>query len=832
MAIIAALINLAIGLLINVAVALVQTMLTAAEEQRAGPNLKGEETSGSETPLSFIVGTYASAGHFKYHGSWGTAGGAPTAYYTKETEFSSLPISQFVGLFVDKEKMVFNNSAGLTDKGYPVSNKNDGSRDNMWVRFYDGSQTSADALLRAKFGYDATRPYLADMIGRGVAKCVITCRTQNEVFKGFPKVKMVMKGSRIYDPRKDTSVGGVGNHRFNDPATYEWSGNQILIAYNILRGIYYKDDLAVVSFFYGGKLDGWQLPFDAWTAAMNVADQDITLSGGGTEKRFWGGDEIFVNENYADVAQRFLTASNARICEIGGRFDIVCGEPRVAAFAITDEDFEVLNNAQTATLFPGINQTKNSITGTYMEPEEGWIKKQLPTYAPTEYLSEDDDIPRHSSVSLDSVISNTHGQRIVMTMLRDARRFKTHAGVLPPKFWEMTPLDTLAWTSEREGYSSKLFEITAMDDLANSFQATVMKEVDPSDFGAGASDEIDYNIVPMVTAPTPVQYIVSWSALASSIDDDNAARRVAVLVGWDADTDDIKNIQVQVRLKESQEVVFNQGDIDPKLGMVKLSSPAFLPAVEYQVRGKYIPISSRSTGWSGWLDVTMLDLGVGFLDFDQAVNDAREFVNEGRVNLLQELDDISVQVASQDLANFDDAQQIRRELVATNGNITASYNEAITVAVGPDSAIAQSITALEAEVGTNVTANTTAIQALSTQVSVIDDEVATSADAITALEGVVGYASGSATFRMQTGFTPDSGFTSKIGMQVTSNNGVDWSSAGFYIQATPTTSMMILDADKIIIRSETGSPVKFEGGTWEGEKILFNFNTGYARFGT
>lgn len=55
--------------------------------------------------------------------------------------------------------------------------------------------------------------------------------------------------------------------------------------------------------------------------------------------------------------------------------------------------------------------------------------------------------------------------------------------------------------------------------------------------------------------------------------------------------------------------------------------------------------------------------------------------------------------AELDAQFFLDRQEWRFQLRATSDRVTASYSEAITVAVGPDSAIAQSITELEAQVG-------------------------------------------------------------------------------------------------------------------------------------
>jgi hypothetical protein len=52
---------------------------------------------------------------------------------------------------------------------------------------------------------------------------------QPDIMPGFPDVLFVIKGRKLYDPRKDSTNGGVGPHRFTDPTTWEWSDNAELV---------------------------------------------------------------------------------------------------------------------------------------------------------------------------------------------------------------------------------------------------------------------------------------------------------------------------------------------------------------------------------------------------------------------------------------------------------------------------------------------------------------------------------------------------------------------------------------------------------------------------
>ena len=108
-----------------------------------------------------------------------------------------------------------------------------------WCRFKDGSQTVVDPMLLDKYGSAGARPWEATMVGRGVAYAVMTYlwRDSPQIWDGRPTEKFVVKGIRLYDPRKDTTAGGSGAHRYGTTSTHEWSDNPVVMIYNLLRGI-------------------------------------------------------------------------------------------------------------------------------------------------------------------------------------------------------------------------------------------------------------------------------------------------------------------------------------------------------------------------------------------------------------------------------------------------------------------------------------------------------------------------------------------------------------------------------------------------------------------
>jgi hypothetical protein len=144
-------------------------------------------------------------------------------------------------------------------------------------------------------------------------------------------------------------------------------------------------------------------------------------------------------------------------------------------------------------------------------------------------------------------------------------------------------------------------------------------------------------------------------------------------------------------------------------------------------------------------------------------------------------------------------------------NMTAAYTQAITVAVGPDSAIVAQITALQATVDNDIAE---AVNSLTAQIDTLNGEVTANTDAITQVNATVGDVSADGTFRIQAVASPGGGW-SRIAAQARATTADGWATASWFLDAkSDGTSRFGVVADQFIVTdgANTDSPLAFVDG--------------------
>jgi Putative phage tail protein len=84
-------------------------------------------------------------------------------------------------------------------------------------------------------------------------------------FDAEPELTALVKGLRVYDPRKDDTEGGTGPQRFDDQTTWAYSNNRALVVLNYLMG----------SFGFGAAKAELDLP--SFSAAADACDIEIDI---------------------------------------------------------------------------------------------------------------------------------------------------------------------------------------------------------------------------------------------------------------------------------------------------------------------------------------------------------------------------------------------------------------------------------------------------------------------------------------------------------------------------------------------------------------------------
>lgn len=636
--------------------------------------VQGTLQHGGDVPRSFPLGATLTAGSLVYANTWGNSGGTPNAFETQVRALSDLPIPGISQVWVDGKLCTLDSTAHAT-LGYPVLEYRVDGVDHVWIKFYDGTQTTADSLLVNSVS-SVDRPYASTRVGYGIAYVICTSRVNNTLFTGHPDYKFTVQGIPLYDPSKDDTAGGTGDHRYSDPSTWGGDGDNFpaVQIYNVKRGIKYGGN-----WLYGlQNMTANRLPTSNWIAQIEKCRDEIDGLDG-LEPTYRSGLQVNVNTQIAETVKALLTACQGKVSEIGGFYKIHLGEPDSPVFSFTDDDI-ISTEEQSFTPFYGLSDTINGISAKYPEPAEGWNTKVAPPLYNSDYEVQDGNRRLMADVSLDAVPYSAQVQRLMASALAEARRARRHTQTHGPEAWIVEPGDVVSWTSIRNSYSNKLLRVDGMVDKANLDVTLDLTEVDPTDFNPPAE------YIEPVTGPTgpvypPTQQIVDWDADPYTIiDDDGLSRRPAILLQWNGDVDDVAAIQYEVRLKLNNSVV-NRGSTNSVTDGETVISENLLPNTIYEVRGRYVPANPRDTEWSDWLTVTTPDVRFSTKDWEEGLADYVENqLGNGIENLNFNDQRIAAVAAEQEAENFLDTRSTRDILSVQRDDFSAQITETAQIA--------------------------------------------------------------------------------------------------------------------------------------------------------
>jgi hypothetical protein len=580
--------------------------------------------NGGTTALTIIAGRYATNGHLEAPQMSHDGDGIPNVWLTYVIGLGDVPGVTPTGRVIINDSWytitAFENEFW---PGYGV--RVDGVvRGHALFRFRTGFETTPDTFLRDTYGADAERPWQADMIGRGIPHVIVNLYRKADIFPGEPRLRFEVLGIPFYDPRKDSSVGGVGAHRWANPSTWEWTENPKVIEYNIHRGI------TVTGFgVWGGSATADDLPLDNWFAAMNACDLLVANGSGGTEPAYVFGFEWTTDTAPSDVIDEINRACAGETVEIGGVWKTRVGGVGLPVYFMTDDDI-LVTRPQELDPFPSLDDTFNAVSCSFPDPAILWEAREAPPLTNPTWESEDGSLewdeatsawvrrPRRllREVSLPAVSNVRQVQRVISAVAREGRKRISHGLTLPPEALALEPLDAISWTSARNGYVNKVFDVVTTADPVTQLRPRLgLLEADPS----------DYTPPPYVALPVPSTLnpayldhpVIDFAVVPLTITDSGSVpRRPALRLTWNATAmAGVRGISWEVRLPLTGAVVAQGSTQTVAAGEAIISG--LLPNVGYEVRAR--AVSDRPTTWTLWVPVVAPDVGFVRSDMDDRI---------------------------------------------------------------------------------------------------------------------------------------------------------------------------------------------------------------------
>lgn len=181
--------------------------------------------------------------------------------------------------------------------------------------------------------------------GRGVCYIVIRYIYDQKVFPtGAPQqIRAKVKGQRLYDPRKDSTNGGSGTHRVNQPTTWEWSNNPTLcrLSYVLGGSFCYDVDNSALMGHLGIGVPSSMIDWDTVVAAANVDDENI--SGGsappsGAQLRYACDGQLSTGALLSDNLDLLDTSCAGITFCVGGVWNFYSGDYESPTQTLTESD--------------------------------------------------------------------------------------------------------------------------------------------------------------------------------------------------------------------------------------------------------------------------------------------------------------------------------------------------------------------------------------------------------------------------------------------------------------------------------------------------------------
>ncbi|SDN84546.1 hypothetical protein [Ensifer sp. YR511] len=211
----------------------------------------------------------------------------------------------------------------------------------------------------------------------------------------MPEHSAVGDGALLYDPRKDSTQGGSGSHRWYDQNTWEFSRNLALMRlWHLCHPV-------------GGKMAYSAMYLPDWINAANVCDQNVTNRTGGTEKRYHGGFWFRASNDPIEVGRIMDEAAEMVVYErADGTIGVHAGEyvaPDVRLTADSVFSIRVDKNKRRANTVLGVR-------GRFVNTAKDYVTEDAAIYGDP-YAVVDDNTERTRTFDNAAIQSHNHCQR-------------------------------------------------------------------------------------------------------------------------------------------------------------------------------------------------------------------------------------------------------------------------------------------------------------------------------------------------------------------------------------------------------------------------------------
>ena len=389
-------------------------------------------------------------------------------------EVASHEIEQFTTIYFNEHALTLS-SGGNDENGiarynvtapsqYSTSSKFEDGKNTVRIKLHKGLDTQlADADLVTE-----AEKWTNEHMLKGVAYIYVRLAYDPDAFpNGLPNVSAVIKGKKILDVRDSSTA---------------YSANPALILYDYLTDT--KLGLGVKT----SDVDS-----ASFITLANLCDTNVSLSAGGTEKRYEAHGIAYSDIAPMEIIDDILTSCVGTLSYTNGKFKITGGQYVSPSLTLNQSDF-----------IGGINlvakQSRkdmfNTVKGLFTSDESNWMPTDYPMVTSSTFV-EGDGETIFADIDLPFTKSSTMAQRLAKIVLFKNRQQMQLSCNVSLKGFTLQVGDTVNINNTRLGFENKIFEV--------------------ADWGFNLGGEVSISLTLKETSST----VYDWNAEESSFSLDN-----------------------------------------------------------------------------------------------------------------------------------------------------------------------------------------------------------------------------------------------------------------------------------------------------------------------
>ncbi|RIJ15939.1 hypothetical protein D1227_06505 [Henriciella mobilis] len=402
-----------------------------------------------------------------------------------------------------------------------------------WITFYDGRpDQTADSFLQSVEPTWTSAHRL-----RGVAYVIIDHRWDSDLANAYD-YRFGGEGARLYDRRLDTTAGGSGSQRWDDPSTWTYTTNAMVAADHYRSGIRIMSGSSAMWFGVGEAVDA--VPYAEFAALADHSDENVALKAGGTQKRYEVNGVLSAADDHAKNLEKIARQMAARAIDQGGRIAFRPPIERTPVITLTDGD---LKRGTESVADPGglIDDMVNTLSGRFINPDNDYKKDDYPEVSISSYV-DDDNGEISDTLDLDLEISGERSQRIAKLKIEDSRRIFQLTETYTVKARVIEPGEWFVRESAIRGFpSGKTFVADEVTRFLDGSIEVVATEIDPAQLVWDEGTAVDLSAPPSFD-PLTLPDIDPPSVTATAVElgsGGNLTPGIQLAVTLPADLDDI-----------------------------------------------------------------------------------------------------------------------------------------------------------------------------------------------------------------------------------------------------------------------------------------------------